>query len=106
MFVESSSIIASAANRMAYEGYSKLLPRQTGPYRAISVGSKYAKIERDGIRITVLINRLIRAAKEARLKMEISFDPRPSTDTDQVEEALTENGKTFYAVQKNVGHEY
>lgn len=49
VFVERSLLMKSATDRIAFKGYSKLLPIRTGPYRLISVGCKYAEMNQDGI---------------------------------------------------------
>lgn len=53
VFVERPSLLASAAYRMSYGGYSKFLSHRTGPYRVISIRLMCAKIAQDGIRNTI-----------------------------------------------------
>lgn len=74
-------LLASAVDRMAYEGYSKILPRRTRPYRLIRIGPEYTKIGQDGFRETVSINRLTRVAREARRSQDATPDLRVNTNT-------------------------
>lgn len=92
-------------NLIAYEGYSKLLSRQTGTYRVISVDPEYTKIDHNGIQNTVSINRLVKVAKEARSNVDSTSDSRANAEIDPAKEASTEDKKNFYAAAKVVGHE-
>lgn len=89
---------------MAYEVYSRLQPRRTGPYRVISAGPEYAKFDQDGTRNNLSIKQLTRVAEEERTKMEITSDSRTKTDTNLVQKASIEEEKSSYAMKKLFGH--
>lgn len=56
VFVERPLLTASPAERLASEGYSKLLRKRLSPYRIIRTGPEYVKILQDGIENVVSIN--------------------------------------------------
>lgn len=97
--------MASATDRTVVERASKLLPCRTGPYQAISVEPQYFKIDQDGIRNTVLINRLARMAEEGRPNMEATPDLGANTGTNHAQEWSIDKERNFYAMGKSVGHE-
>lgn len=90
--------MVSATDQIACEGYSKLLPRHTGPYRVISVGSEYSKIDRDDTQNSSSINRLADVGKQERPNKEIISDSRTKTDTSPTTEGSIEEEKGFYTV--------
>lgn len=96
--------MASAVNCKAYEGYSKLQTRCTGPYQVISVEPRYAKTDQDVIKTNVSIDELTRVAKEGRSNMEVTSYSGTDTDTDTVHKASIEKEKNFYAADKIVVH--
>lgn len=97
--------MVSAADRIAFGEYSKLLPRLTGPYRVISARPKYAKISQDGIQNNVSINQLARVAGQGRSNVHITSDLERNADINAPKEASIEEEKSFYAAKKAVGHE-
>lgn len=105
-FVERPPLTASAADRLAFERYSKLLPRRTEPFRAISVRPEYVRIDQNGIRNTVSINRQTRVAKEGRSNVDAMSVSRPSTDRNPVNNTTNEEEKkNSYTVEKIAGHQ-
>lgn len=91
--------MASAADRMVYEGYSKLLRCQTAPYRTISTGPEYPKTEQDGTRKSISINGLARLAKKDRLNVELTSYSRKNRDYTAVKEPLVQMETKFYALE-------
>lgn len=88
---------------MAYDGYLKLLPRRTGPYKIISIRPEYAMIDQNAIWNSLFINRLTEATKEKRPQMETTSDSRTSTDRNPGNKVSTQ--KNIYAAEKIVGLE-
>lgn len=80
VFAECTPLLKFAKNGMDYEGYSKLLLHRTGPYRVVSVGTKYARIVQNTVLDTVSINRLARALKEARSSVDVTSYSRADSD--------------------------
>lgn len=97
--------MASATDCMAFERYSRLLLRRTGPYQLLSFGPEYAKINQDRIRDSVSINRLTRVAKEERPNVYVTSYSRTNTDSSPVKEPSIKNKKNACATKNIVGHE-
>lgn len=85
--------MASAADRMVYEGYFMLLSGSTRLYCVISAGTDYAKVGRDGIQNILSNNRLARVAKERRLSMAVKRNAGTSTDTNLYEKRQSTRNK-------------
>lgn len=62
-------------------------------------------IDQDGIRNTVQINRLTRAAKEVRSNFVATPNLRVNADSNSAKEASAEEKRNYYAAEKVVGHE-
>lgn len=97
--------MASIADRRAFAGYSKLLPRGTGPYWVMSVGPEHAKIDQDSIRHNVLINRLAKVAKKGMSKVDVAPKSGTKVELKPAKEESTEKERNSYAVEKILGHE-
>lgn len=100
VFVKRPLLMACVADRMAYKKYFKLLLGHTGPYQVISNTPERTKVNRDGIRNTVSINKLNRMAKEKWSKKEVTSDTRNNTDTDPVKEASTRTKRSLIPLIK------
>lgn len=79
--------MASAADRMALDGYSRLLPRHEGQHRDISVAVKQTRLNQKYIRITLRINIVARVAKDETLNVDGTSDLRKNADTNHAKEA-------------------
>lgn len=97
--VQQPSLMASAADRMDFQGYSKLLPRHTRRYTSIGVGLRYSKIERDGIRNNISINLLTRMAKGGRQNVNATSDSRKNVVFSVAKEVSTEEAKNSYGIE-------
>lgn len=96
-------LLAYAADKMAYQDYSKLLSRRVGPYLVIRVMIKYARIGQDVIGNTISINPLPRNAKEARSNLGTTSNSRANTNTNFAKEVSTEQENISYAVEEIIG---
>lgn len=63
MFIERPPLTTSPAERLAAEGYTKLLLKRLGPYRMISVGLNYVKTWQHGLKNTVSIKRITKVPR-------------------------------------------
>lgn len=68
VFVERSPQIATAVDRMSYEGYSKHLLCRTERYLISSMEPEYAEVGQNDIENTVLITRLNGVVREEGIK--------------------------------------
>lgn len=87
--------------------HREILQAPAPPHRTItviSIGAKYAKIDRGGIQRTLSISQLAAAAKERNSTVDDTADLRPDTDTIPLKETSMKEEKNFYALEDVVGH--
>lgn len=59
VFVDRPTSATSAAERLATNGYSKLMLKRHGRYHVLSIRPEYSKILQEGVKNSVSINRAV-----------------------------------------------
>lgn len=84
----------SIAEWLAAEGYSKLLPKISGPYRALSVDPEYVKVLQKGVDNIISINRIDRAPNSTDDDSDKSDTKQTMADNNFPDELTTKNRKS------------
>lgn len=105
VFVERPPLLAFAADRISYEGHSRVLPCHTGSYRVINIGHKHAKIDRRGVQNTVSFKQVSRVVKVVRSNMDITSETKTNADSKPAKEAPNEEKRNSYIVGTVIGYE-
>lgn len=105
MFDERRPRKTSAAERLAAENNSRLIPKRHGPYRLLSVGREYLKLLQDNVESPASINRVTRVEQdEDAPDWLLSKSVKPEKTSCQPATELQNNNMERYAFKRTVGH--
>lgn len=105
-FLLRSTLIAFAADRIAFQQYSKHLSHCTGTYQLISIGAWYVKIDQYSIRNTLSISWLTRQENERNSEIKPTSVVRIEINSNHTCQASVEDKmRSSKASEKIVGYE-
>lgn len=66
-FIDRSPLKTSAAERLAMEGYSKLVPKIHGFYHVLSARNEYLNVQQECVKTSVSIDRVTWVTQEGNI---------------------------------------